>query len=97
MFSDPFQDGLTPEKARRSLDVLQSAFEVMMDRIADYILEHEDDIREGGFALSEVVDRYGMQLMSFGAVYSNIKTFTDDEIENLGPIEEDDDLDLAGK
>tara|TARA_B100000959_G_C14706656_1_gene511083 strand:+ start:262 stop:552 length:291 start_codon:yes stop_codon:yes gene_type:complete len=95
MFSDPFQDGLTPEKARKSLDVLQSAFEVMMDRIADYILEHEDDIREGGFALSEVVDRYGMQLMSFGAVFSNIKTFTDDGLDDLGPIE-DDDLDLSG-
>lgn len=75
---------LGAEKAKRATDVLQTAFSTFMNRIADYILEHDEDIRHGGFALNEVLDRFGMQLMSFGTLFANLRSFAESE---GGPVE----------
>ncbi|MBI4612010.1 MAG: hypothetical protein HY720_00205 [Planctomycetes bacterium] len=68
--------------------MLQTAFGTLMGRIAEYIIEHEEDVRSGGFALNEVLDRYGMQLMSFGTLFSNLRSFTEDGGSPAEPADE---------
>lgn len=87
---EPDPEQLTGEKAKQAMDALQSAFGVFMNRVADYILEHEEDVRQGGFALNEVLDRFGMQLMSFGTLFANFRSFADAGSGPVEPVDEED-------
>jgi hypothetical protein len=60
-------------KYRNALDLLQRGREVLVERLADEILEQGEDLLEGGFQFHELLETHGMKLHFLGVLLAHLE------------------------
>jgi hypothetical protein len=64
---------LATNKFRAAVEVLQRGRDVLVDELADEILDHADDLIDGGFGFNELLETQGTRLHFLALLLSQLE------------------------
>jgi len=65
--------GQQSNKFRTAIEILQRGRDILVEGLADEVLDREEDLAEGGFLLNEFLESQGTRLHFLGLVVSQLE------------------------